>query len=489
MPASHGGHGGCPHVEHDRCAKGAGGAWTQLPDSPIFVVHAAMLRTGRVLLWSGTAEVGYPTQSYLYDPATNTYIGPQPYGEDLFCSGQTFLADGRVLVAGGAPQFFLPSTHIFDPGAEAWTKLVGHDMNFGRWYPTLAPLADGRVFAASGRNGVQPMEIFDPGPQSWTVVSGADKDFSQLYPSLHLLPSGQIFYSRTGWAAMGGTMGARLDFSGPASASWTDIAAMAFPDREEGASVILIDDTVSPPIVRVIVFGGGVSGAFNKQSCEMIDVTTLTPTPSWARMADMNFPRTNVNGVLLPDGKILAIGGQRNGKWAANPDPVLQPELFDPAANTWTALTAMSWPRQYHSVAVLLPDGRVLTAGGIDPTLGGPPARDLRKVEIFSPPYLFQGVRPAITGAPATSTYGGSVAINTPDALSVSSVALMRPIAVTHHTDAGQRYVKLKITATTPASVTVTIPANGFIAPPGFYMLFLVNAAGVPSQAAWIQLT
>lgn len=489
MPASHGGHGGCPHVEHDRCTKGSGGVWTQTQDSPIFVVHAAMLRTGRVLLWSGTAEVGYPLESYLYDPTTNTYIGPQAYTEDLFCSGQTFLADGRVLVAGGAPQFFLPSTHIFDPGTEAWTKLVGHDMNHGRWYPTLVPLSDGRVLAVSGRNGVQPIEVFDPGSQNWNVVTGADKDFTQLYPSLHLLPSGQIFYSRTGWAAMGGTMASRLDFSGPATGLWTDFAPMTFPDRQEGASVIMIDDTVSPPNVRVIVFGGGVSGVFNKQSCEIIDVTSLTPAPSWVRMADMNFPRTNVNGVLLPDGKVLAIGGQRNGKWAANPDPVLQPELYDPLANSWTVLSAMSSPRQYHSVAVLLPDGRVFSAGGVDPTLGGPPVRDLRKVEIFSPPYLSAGARPVIANAPAAAAYGAALSVDTPDVATVVSVVLMRPTALTHHTDAGQRYVKLRILATTPTSISVRMPGNGFVAPPGFYMLFLLNSNGVPSQASWIRLS
>lgn len=490
LPADHGGHSGeCPHVDHQRCAKGGGGTWTPLADSPIFAVHAAVLRTGRVLLWSGTAEADYPTQSYLFDPVANTYTGPQAYTDDLFCAGQTFLPDGRVLVAGGAPQGFLAATYIFDPATSSWTRLVGHDMNFGRWYPTLVPLSDGRVFAASGRFGNDEMEIFDPVSQNWSIVAGAAKNFSQLYPSLNLLPSGQIFYSRTGWNPMAGTMGARLDFSGPNAGSWTDISALIFPDRQEGASVILIDDTVSPPNVRVIVFGGGVSGANNKQSCEMIDVTTLTPTPSWVRMADMNFPRTNVNGVLLPDGTVLAIGGQRNGKWAANPDPVLAAEVFDPAANKWTALAAMTNPRQYHSIAVLLPDARVLTAGGVDPTLGGTPARDLRKVEVFSPPYLFKGARPTIISAPAATSYGGSVTVNTPDGLNITSVALMRPAAVTHHTDAGQRYVKLKISAKTAGSVTVTMPGNGFVASPGFYMLFLLSAVGVPSEAAWIHLS
>ncbi|MFN7924706.1 MAG: galactose oxidase-like domain-containing protein [Bryobacteraceae bacterium] len=488
MPADHGGHGGCPHVDHDRCKSAGGGKWEQLPDSPIFVVHAAMMHTGRILLWSGTAEVGYPEQSYVFDPTANTFSGPQIYGEDLFCAGQTFLADGRVLVAGGAPQFFLKSTHIFDPATEVWTKLTGHDMNRGRWYPTLVPLSDGKVFAASGRIGSDVMEVFDPATSNWTVMSGADKDFSQLYSSLHLIPAGQIFYSRTGWAAMAGTQSAKLDFSGT-TGSWTDMSPMTFPDREEGASVILIDDTVSPPNARIVVFGGGVSGAFNKQSCEAIDVTSLTPAPSWDRMADMAFQRTNVNGVILPDGKILAIGGQRNGKWAANPQPVLEVEMFDPAANTWTTLAPMTSPRQYHSVGVLLPDGRVFTAGGIDPTLGGAPARDLRKIEIFSPPYLFAGARPTITSAPATASYGATIAIDTPDAGNIASVVLMRPTAVTHHTDAGQRYVRVKIQSKTGTSVSVRMPGNGFVAPPGFYMLFVLNSSGVPSVARWIKLS
>src|SRR5262245_5478609 len=196
----------CPDADHDRCAHASGaGEWVQVSDCPVFVVHAAVLNTGKVLLFSGTAEVGYPQLSHTWDPATDTFSAAQPYDEDLFCSGHTFLTDGRLLVAGGAPQYSLPSTHVFDPATETWTKLVGHDMNVaGRWYPTLVPLADGRVFVASGIPGPQEMEIWDPATQNWTIVSGAVKEFSQLYPSLHMLPGGEIFYSRTGWNPQSG---------------------------------------------------------------------------------------------------------------------------------------------------------------------------------------------------------------------------------------------------------------------------------------------
>ena len=480
----------CPEADHDRCGHAGGaGEWVQVSDSPVFVVHAAVLRTGRVLLFSGTAEVGYPLVAHTWDPATDTFSAALPYGEDLFCSGHTFLADGRLLVAGGAPIFNLPSTHIFEPATEAWTKLVGHDMNVaGRWYPTLVPLADGRVFVASGIPGSQAMEIWDPATQNWTIVTGANKDFSQLYPSLQLLPSGELFYSRTGWNPQAGSDAAKLVFSGPNAGTWTDISPMQFPDRQEGASVILIDASVAPPRARIFVAGGGVAGVNNPESAEIIDVTTLTPAPGWVRAADMAARRTNVTAVALPDGTVLVVGGQRNGKWAGDPDPVFETEIYHPDTDTWIPTAPLNFPKQYHSIAVLLPDGRVLAAGGIDPTLGGAPARDQRMMEVFSPPYLSAGPRPTLTAAPATMSYASTFTITTPDAPVIASVALMRPGSVTHHTDAGQRYVRLGIAATAAGSVTVNTPADGRVAPPGFYMLFILNAAGVPSQAHWVQL-
>jgi plastocyanin len=485
----------CPEVDHHApCAGPQEGQWESLPDSPVFVVHAAVLRTGKVLLFSGTAEVGYPNESRVLDPVAGTFSAAQPFDEDLFCSGHAWLDDGRLLVAGGAPNGTVNSTHMFDPITETWTAAgVAADMARARWYPTVLTLADGRILAVSGLSGVAPIEIYDPAANTWTTVVGADRAFGELYPSLHLLPNGDVFYSRAGWAPAAGTQSAYLRFTGPASGSWTDLGQQQFFDRQEGTAVIQIDTTVSPPTTTIYIIGGGVSGsptARNPQSCERIDVTSLSPAPAWHRIppADMNFPRTNVNGVLLPDGTIMAVGGQRNGKWSADPQPVLPGEIYHPATNTWTLTAPMAHPRQYHSIAVLLPDGRVLTAGGIDPTLGGAPARDQRQLEVFTPAYALGGARPTITNAPANVAYASTFHVETPTPGTIESVVLLRPCAMTHHTDAGQRYIKLPISGRTPDGIDVTAPADGDIAPPGYYMLFILDAGGVPSGARFIHL-
>ncbi|MEP6651005.1 MAG: multicopper oxidase domain-containing protein, partial [Lapillicoccus sp.] len=429
----------CPDIDPDRCRPvGGAGRWERLPDNDIFTVHAAMLHTGKVLLWSGTAEVGLPLASRLWDPATGTMTG-QTYGEDLFCSGHAFLPDGRLCVGGGAatPGVGIPSTHLFDPATEQWTKVA--DMAQPRWYPTLLTLGDGSILAVSGRGGPTP-EIFDGA--SWQQVAGAIRDFPELYPSLHLLPSGEVFYSRCGWNSSDLTQPATgyLRFTGPATGAWSPLGAQAFPDRQEGAAVIQIDDTVSPPAVRLFVFGGGYSGQANSQTGERIDMSALSPTPSWQRTTDMSTRRVNMNATLLPDGTILVVVGHRGaGRFGAN-DPVLETEIYDPVRDTWMLQPPMQFPRGYHSVSVLVPDGRVLTAGG-------PSGFDNQlNMEIFSPPYLFMGPRPTVTTAPAGAGYGNAISIATPDEPTVASVSLLRPAAITHHTDAGARHIRLAIT-------------------------------------------
>ena len=192
----------------------------------------------------------------------------------------------------------------------------------------------------------------------------------------------------------------------------------------------------------------------------------------------MNNGRVWPNSVLLPDGKVLAVGGGRGGTYA---NPVLQSELFDPATETWSVMASQQAPRVYHGTAVLLPDGRVLSAGhdnGGYQTTG----------EVYSPPYLFKGARPTIAGAPSSVGYGAQFSVSTPDAGSIERIALLRPSSTTHSLNQDQRSVDLAFSVTDANTLSVAAPGGGIEAPPGPYMLFLISASGVPSVASFIDV-
>ncbi|SEA62125.1 galactose oxidase-like domain-containing protein [Nitrosospira multiformis] len=360
-------------------------------------------------------------------------------------------------------------------------------MAHARWYPTAVSLSDGRVLAFSGGHPIAAqVEVYDG--TSWAPVTGADRIFEELYPGLHLLPSGEIFYTRAGWAGAIGTQTAYLTLTGPTSGSWTDYGQEQFYDRQEGMSLLTIDTTVSPERTRLYIFGGGVSGpatARNNATAEVIEFSGGVGGSSWQRIADMNFGRTNVNAVVLPTGRILIIGGHSNGQ-KSSPTSVLPVEIYNPDTDEWTPGAPLNFPRQYHSVCILLPDGRVLAAGGVAPGTADP---DQHTLELYSPGYLSLGARPVISTAPPSVTYGTTFSVETPQATSIGSVVLIAPISVTHHTDAGQRYIKLPINSRTATALETTAPANGNIAPPGFYMLFIVNNQGIPSEARFVAIS
>lgn len=485
----------CPDVEHHTCKSEGNDSWELLTDSPIFIVHGALLSNGRVLVFSGAAERNYPLQARIWNPATKLMtpaIIPLP--DDFFCSGHTFLSDGRLLVIGGDTNggghtnnrcyIFTPDPVNPDTGSFTPTASMAH----ARWYPTALRLSDGRVLAFSGNSPLaEEVEVFD-GVGTWNGISGANRAFGELYPGMHLLPSGEIFYSRTGWSGAAGTQTAYLNLTGPMAGNWTNYGQQQFYDRQEGMSLLMIDTTISPPRTRLFVFGGGVSGvatAKNNQSAEVIEFASGIAGASWKRLKDMNFARTNVNAVVLPNGKILIIGGHSNGqKWS--PTPILPTEIYDPETDTYTTAATLNSPRQYHSVCVLLPDGRVFSAGGVAPGTADP---DQHTMELYTPGYLTGASQPVITNAPVSLTFGNPFAIDTPQAADVESVVLLIPISVTHHTDSGQRYIKLPIQNRTANTLMTVAPANGNIGPPGVYMLFIVKNNGVPSAGRFVQLT
>ncbi|MCZ6816081.1 MAG: DUF1929 domain-containing protein, partial [Planctomycetota bacterium] len=427
-------------------------------------------------------------------------VEPPPATAMLFCSGHSLMANGKVLHTGGniaaedlqCEQGGAPAGSTwafeFDPltplDGDPWTQVA--DMANGRWYPTNTILPDGRMLVVSGFNACsfcdhgQPVttvnsdiEIYTPGtPGAWSVVS--QKEIS-LYPFLHVMQSGQVLLSGPGSLS---------EIFDPQTNQWTPVAQSQFAFRGSGTGVLLPGDAD-----RVMIIGGDCCGQTATNTTEVLDLGGNPP--QWQSGPSMVNARTHANAVLLPDGTVSVIGGRSDFGFGANPDPVYQAEILAPST-PWQEMASMCRPRMYHSTAVLLPDGRVLSAGG---TAAGPqfPA-DERNAEIFYPPYLFKGPRPEILSVPTSSTYGEQFAVQTPSSSQIVAVTLVRPSSVTHSFNMDQRHVSLQFElGEVPESLLVDAPPNSNLAPPGYYMLFILSLGVdgqslVPSVAEFIRL-
>jgi chitodextrinase len=441
------------------------GQWSSVLSWPVIAVHTSLLPNGKLLLFQ---DVG----SYVFDPATNTMTAA-PFNLDLFCAGHALLPDGRVFVAGGNVNnhIGLHDSSFFNPTAQSWSS--GAKMLYGRWYPTVTELADGRMLVTGGEttcndcNAPIP-EIYDPATNAWTQLSGALRDFP-YYPHQFLLPDGRVLVSSTNRRAIASAV---LDL---ATQAWTTVDLAV---REGGSAAMYAPGKI---IKSGLARDPDISPANSVATTYVLDMNQ--PIPAWRQTASMAFPRTQHNLTLLPDGTVLAIGGSRNSNVGDTPAAVLEPELWSPSTETWTALAAMQTPRMYHSTAVLLPDGRVLVAGGGKDA----PEVDQRSAEFFSPPYLFRGTRPAITSAPAAMQYGSGFFVGTPDSARIASVSLLGLGSVTHAFDENQRFVPLSFQPVV-GGLTIQAPASGNLAPPGNYMLFILDTNGVPSVAPMIKM-
>jgi len=457
------------------------GQWnTSSYTMPINPVHVALLHTGKVLVVSGSGNVAGNTnyQAAIWDPSANT-IATQPVVWDMFCNGMVVLPDGRPFIMGGTLQYDpfhgQPKTSIFDPAAGTFTD--AQHMAHGRWYPTGTMLGDGRVMVFSGLNETggtnKSVEIYTVGT-GWGAASTASWT-PPLYPRMHLLPNGKVFYS-------GSSTQSRL--FDPSTKAWSNVATTKYSGtRRYGTSVLLALTPTNTYDPRVFIMGGGNPST---QSTEVIDLGASTP--AWKYGPNMSQPRTEMNAVILPTGQVLAMGGSYNDE-----DPTtasLNADLFDANAASVGSAGANAYARLYHSVALLLPDATVWLAGG-NPQRGSYE----QHMEIYQPPYLFTSgnggtalaTRPTISSAPANISYGSAFTVQTPDAANISSVVLVRNGAVTHAFDMDQRVVGLTYTAGT-GTLSVTGPPNGNIAPPGYYMLFLLSNTGVPSIARFVQV-
>jgi hypothetical protein len=227
---------------------------------------------------------------------------------------------------------------------------------------------------------------------------------------------------------------------------------------------------------------GGTESKYWPSSRNSYIIDVNSGSAAVTKVAPMKYPRTFANGVVLPNGQVLVVGGLDNGAAFSDEGAILIPELFDPATNSWTELAPMVTPRPYHSIALLLADGRVLAGGG--GLCGSTCPANHPDVEIFSPPYLFKGPQPVITAAPSAITYGSTFGVSTEG--TVTGFSLVRMSSVTHSVNTDQRYLRLASSGT-GAARTISAPINRNLAPPGYYMLFALNR-DVPSKAAIVRV-
>jgi FtsP/CotA-like multicopper oxidase with cupredoxin domain len=466
------GMGGMTAAPVDMSHAATAGIWELLPcDSQVLAVHAALLHTGKILFFAGSGnDELYTTglRSVVWDYENGAFH--QPFTPvDFFCAGQAFLPDGRLFVAGGTKDYGftgLPDAFLFDPILEQWIRV--QDMAEGRWYPTLLTISDGRVLTVSG--GPDHDELYSS-LTGWTRF-GPGQGFP-LYPHMFLLKDGRVFY--TG-GHLGGSGGVRPGRFNPLTAA--SLAPVPIPGtfdldhRDQCASVLL------PPAQaqKVLILGGG-DPAINK--AHLIDLSVASP--AYHAAPSLHHARMHANAVILPDRTVHVSGGSLHAEDPAS--AVLQSEIYHPATNSWSNAATATVPRMYHSVALLLPDGRVITAGS------NPHRRDDElRLELFHPPYLFKGERPFIEFAPPATNYGATFTIRTPQAKEIKWAQLISPMATTHSVDTTQRLVDLRITRRTFCELEVAVPREPNIAPPGWYMLFITNQQGIPSVAHWVNL-
>src|SRR5215469_10000334 len=461
--------------------RAATGQWTTLPFlMPVNPVHMALMHNGRVLIVSGSGNLPSNTSfaAAVWDPQSGN-LTTQSLARDLFCNGMAILPDGRPLVVGGTlqydPFFGQLATSAYDPATGTFTDQ--QSMAHGRWYPTVTTLSDGTVMTFSGLKETgstnTAVEIFNPG-LGWSPEFIAPWT-PPLYPRLHLLPNGTVFYS-------GSTTSSNV--FDPSTHSWAmNVAQTNYSGtRTYGTSVLMPLTPANGYKPVVMIMGGGNPAT---ATTEIIDLSASNP--QWVFGPAMSQPRVEMNATILPNGQVVALGGSANDEDGSTAS--FNTDLYDPAANMFQIGAANAYPRLYHSNSLLLPDATVLVTGSN-------PARGTyeQHSEIYSPAYLFNAdgspaTRPAIAAVtPKTLTYGTGFQLQTPDAAGISYVVLMRPGAVTHAFDMEQRLVGLSFTAGNGV-LSVTAPSNGNIAPPGYYMIFVLNSAGVPSVATFVQLS
>ncbi|RZU00952.1 PA14 domain-containing protein [Rivibacter subsaxonicus] len=453
------------------------GMWSPVYSWPLIALHAVLMPDGSVLSY-GTTTTGKQTGYFHYDvwdgtsaPNAGHLTLPNQTGTDLFCNAQLVLpqAGSKVLMAGGdnfvngfTTNTGNPNTNIFDRANNSLT--LGPNMFRPRWYATLTTMPNGDTFIQGGRDGADRSEVRTTGG-TFRLLSNVDTStLDWYYPRNYVAPDGRVFgydtFGRMFYINVAGTGTLSLLGTIPANYRGQDAtSAMFLPGK-------------------ILHFGGASNGAI------VIDINSGTPSISTTQ--SLSSQRRWATATLLPNGRVLATGGSEvyNEEIGVNNSA----EIWNPSTGQWSVGASGQVPRLYHSNALLMPDGSVLVPGG-----GAPGPRLNLNTEVYYPPYLFaaggvRATRPAISSVPGTVDLGKTATVTVNSSKAISRVTLLKTGSVTHSFNMDQRFLELPFT-TSGSTLTVQMPTKGTDAPPGYYMLFVIDSAGVPSEAKFVRMT
>lgn len=446
------------------------GVWGPVMPWPLVAVHGVLTADGRVLSY-GTKNDGTQTGFFVYDiwnPADDSHMtGSNATGVDIFCSSQVLLPDGGAIAISGGDNWTgtgttntgNPSATVLDPSTNALTK--GSNMNRSRWYSTSTTLLNGEVYVQGGSGGTDFPEIRGSNG-TYRLLGGAGTGaFDFMYPRNFVAPDGRVF----GYAS-GGQM-YYVNTGGNGSVSNVGSLNSAVTGNDASAAMF------APG--RILQYGG------NSNQAVVIDINSGSPVVT--STASMLRQRRLSVATILADGKVLATGG--SSVWNAMTNVSYEAEIWNPQSGQWTVGASAVRPRLYHGNALLLPDASVLVFGGGAPAPSGS-ANNLNR-EIYYPPYLFAAggvaaARPVVSTAPTVVDVGRTVQLTVASGRPISRVTMVKTGSATHGFNMDQRFVDLPFNAQ-DGTLSVQIPARASDLPPGMWMLFAIDDAGVPSEA------
>jgi galactose oxidase len=467
------------------------GIWSPVIPFGLVPAAAAQLPNGNILAWSASQALSYTslgagrTVTTILNPSSGTVSQAIIYASnhEMFCPGTAMLADGRLMVAGGSNN---KNTSFYDPVTQQWS--AGPQMNIGRGYEAMTPLSDGRVFVLggswSGGIGGKNGEVWSAA-DGWTLLPGVS-----VTPIETADPQGEYRSDNHGWFFA--WTGDRVFHAGPSkNMNWISVdgtGSITSAGTRADATDEMNGDAVMYDVGKILAVGGATaySNVDATSAAYVIDINGSSPVVT--KVGSMANARSFATGVVLPDGEVLVVGGQSHAVPFTDTTAILNPELWNPTTGKFTVMAPVAVPRTYHSIGLLLPDGRVLAAGG---GMCGSCSTNHPDGQIFTPPYLLNPdgtlrERPTIMQAPSTLALGNDITVTTDRA--VTGFSLVRMGAVTHTVDNDQRRIPLTIASSNANTYTLSAPSDPGIVLPGNYMLFALDSAGTPSVAAIINV-